>query len=383
MSQAPEFARANPQKGDCVDSSSESDSPLSDGGAAIVAEGTKPASLQEKNAATDLAKRKRKQDAEFKNKLDHIAKNPKLWQSEENRYLREFFNYIDVNRSTYPFSSGDRYDDLSAEPGNGQRKLTQGYIKAIAAYQDTSFVDHPIFYVLECNTIHQDEAFTGFSEKKSPPTKILHLLLADGDGNQMTGRLSSQISDQGKQLKKGVIIRLDLYTELTHHINDHTSRMPFVFILKYSPMDYKGTLPVDKLHDLIPCSNSLPNHYLPPLDNETSTADISDEPVDCCPSNRYCSMHGVSFAVCICQAIPIAKLDLASIKEDCYFATENLDKMTNPHKRNMIYWWYATNIYSICGKKKRKQLPKCLVHNIRRCHPSDEYSGYEQSCNRR
>ena len=43
MSQAPEFARANPQKGDCVDSSSESDSPLSDGGAAIVAEGAKRA----------------------------------------------------------------------------------------------------------------------------------------------------------------------------------------------------------------------------------------------------------------------------------------------------------------------------------------------------
>ena len=55
--------------------------------------------------------------------------------------------------------------------------------------------------------------------------------------------------------------------------------------------------------------------------------------------------------------------------------------MTNPHKRNMIYWWYATNVYSICGKKKRKELPKCLVHKIRQLFPSDEYAGYEMTCN--
>jgi len=48
----------------------------------------------------------------------------------------------------------------------------------------------------------------------------------------------------------------------------------------------------------------------------------------------------------------VHKLDLATIKDDCYFATDEMDKMTNPHKRNMIYWWYATNIYSICSSKK-------------------------------
>eukprot|EP00571_Detonula_confervacea_P008374 CAMPEP_0172328508 /NCGR_PEP_ID=MMETSP1058-20130122/60390_1 /TAXON_ID=83371 /ORGANISM="Detonula confervacea, Strain CCMP 353" /LENGTH=342 /DNA_ID=CAMNT_0013045625 /DNA_START=1319 /DNA_END=2344 /DNA_ORIENTATION=- len=330
-----------PQAGNqCSDpleeSSSDSDLVLSDDDDADLLDGGKAHSLQEKKAAEDLAKRKRKQDEEFENKLDHIAKNPKLWENDENKYLREFFNYVDVNRSKYPFLPGDRYYDQSVKQGNEQVKLTQGYIKAIATSQDTSFAEHPILYVLQVDLIREPPKFTGFSDKQAPSNKITHLLLADGDGNQMTGRLSTHIADQGSQLKRGDIIRLDLYTELTHRINTNTARMPWVFVLKYSPVGYSGTLPVKKMHDPIPCSITLPDsHTSLPKD---TTADVSDEPVECCPSNRYCSMHGVSFPVCICDAVPVHKLDLATIKDDCYFATDEMNKMTNPHKRNMIYW---------------------------------------------
>jgi hypothetical protein len=50
---------------------------------------------------------------------------------------------------------------------------------------------------------------------------------------------------------------------------------------------------------------------------------------------------------------------------DSFFADKNVDKMANNEKRCMIYWWYATNIYSTCGKRKRRQLPNCLVKAIR------------------
>lgn len=66
------------------------------------------------------------------------------------------------------------------------------------------------------------------------------------------------------------------------------------------------------------------------------------------------------------------------VGEDCYFATDEVENKTNSHKRCMIYWWYATNIYSICGKRVRMQLPDCLVNAVRRAYPeaSGQYEGF-------
>ena len=336
-------------------------------------------SEQDKRAADDLAKRKKKQNEEFLNKLNHIRKNPGLWEHEDNKFLREFVNHIECNRGDFPCLPGDSGYAKVVKTSKAQQQLTKGYIKAIAEYRDTGFAEHPILYVLSRETFHEEQTFHGFSNKPAPPTKLTHLRLVDGDGNQMMGRLATEIADQGKQLKEGDVIRLDLYTELTHLLNDKTSKMPFVFIHKYSPLAFRNKPPVDEVYDPISCASVLPLEALPPQKN-SSAPDRSDAPVNCCSSSRYCSMHGVNFICCVCESIPVEKLDLAAIKEDCYFATDKLDEMTNPHKRNMIYWWYATNIYSICGKGKRKELPKCLVHRIRQCHPSDEYSGFEVSC---
>ena len=64
-------------------------------------------SLQEKKAEEDLANRKRKQDAEFENKLNHIISNPRLWHAASNRYLRQFCGTIENNHDTYPYVIGD------------------------------------------------------------------------------------------------------------------------------------------------------------------------------------------------------------------------------------------------------------------------------------
>jgi hypothetical protein len=58
---------------------------------------------------------------------------------------------------------------------------------------------------------------------------------------------------------------------------------------------------------------------------------------------------------------------------------DDLDKMTPSHKRNMLFWWYATNVYNISGKSKRGKLPECLEYAIRLEHPNPDgvrYKGY-------
>ena len=336
---------------------------------------------QEKKADQDLAKRKRKQDLEFENKLKHIISNPTLWGKDSNRYLREFCNTVESNHDLYPHMMGDRDVEIPTNVGE-QYELTKGYIKAISEHKDTTAItSSPVLYVLSRKTEYEDQLFEGFSTKAAPPIKFTHVRLMDGDGNQMYGRFATQISDQGKQLKRdgGDIIRMDIYTEHTHKLNGATSRMPCVFITKYSTVGYRNAPPVDEVHPPIP-ANEHPSNDQPPQ-KKTKSSDTSDDQVDCCPSNRHCSKHGVSFIVCICDSIPVESLDLLSIKEDCYFATDKMEDMPNNHKRNMLYWYYATNIYSICGKGKRKELPKCLVHKIRQCYPSDEYCGYEHHNN--
>jgi hypothetical protein len=92
------------------------------------------------------------------------------------------------------------------------------------------------------------------------------------------------------------------------------------------------------------------------------------------------------FIKCVCEVIPVNQRNLQAIKEDCYFATDNLESMSNSHKRNMIYWWYATNVFSISGKGTRGQLPLCLEYEIRKEFPNPDgvpYKGYKGRHNKK
>jgi len=274
---------------------------------------------------------------------------------------------------------GDSCYKDAVDRGQENKQLTKGYIAALAAHDgDTLPIHYPVLYVLSRETKHEAQTFDGFSaEERAPRVTVTHLHLVDGDGNQMLGRLATHIAHPGRELKKGDIIRLDRYTELMHKINKKTARMPFVLVLKYSPIWFCNEPPVRAVHDPLPCTTAPPNAPPTAKRSKTSNVDVSDSPVDDCSSKRYCSKYGVSFVECVCHSIPVDKLELASIKEDCYFATDDLETMPNNHIRNMIYWWYATNVYSVCGKGKRKELPKCLVHEIRQKYSSEEYAGFE------
>ncbi len=87
--------------------------------------------------------------------------------------------------------------------------------------------------------------------------------------------------------------------------------------------------------------------------------------------SRLCSVYGLNFHHCICDKIPIANQDLTSIMNSCPFATceSAMDLLPN-EKRNMLHWWYATNMFLICGKVKCGLLPDCLVYAIHCEYPN-------------
>ena len=94
--------------------------------------------------------------------------------------------------------------------------------------------------------------------------------------------------------------------------------------------------------------------------------------MECTPANRYCSVYGVGTVVCVCESEAVEKLDPESIHQYCWFADTEVAKMDNGLKRNMLYWWYMTNTYNICGKGCREEVPACLKAAIRKAYPAEE-----------
>ena len=102
----------------------------------------------------------------------------------------------------------------------------------------------------------------------------------------------------------------------------------------------------------------------------------------CFSANRMCALYGLQFGSCVTECIPVTELNLQIVKEDYYFATDPLDEMSSSHKRNMIFWWYATNVYSIAGKGHMARMPPCVKYAIRYAHrnlPGVSYSGYKMA----
>ena len=49
--------------------------------------------------------------------------------------------------------------------------------------------------------------------------------------------------------------------------------------------------------------------------------------------------------------------------------------MSNSNKQNMLYWWYMTNTYNICGKGTHEEPPACLKSAIRKAYTSEWADG--------
>mmetsp|Transcript_25930 Transcript_25930/g.38109 ORF Transcript_25930/g.38109 Transcript_25930/m.38109 type:complete len:370 (-) Transcript_25930:2533-3642(-) len=344
---------------------------------------------QEKKEQKHLAEAKWAYLEQNKHLFQRMESEPAMFQNPEYKFIREFISMVELNRDIFPRRMGDKYYDAFSAPVGEDKgiMLTKGYVTKVAQREDTSaIVEEPILQVVERETRYRGSV--AMKREKNGPTSVqiqfTHLRLCDGDGNIIVGRVVAHLTHEARKLNRGDIIKLPLFTELTHRMG--TSKpMPAVFIAQFEKIGY-AILPQNLKSEPLVCDVSNESYE----SNET----ISDDDVNsgnlqkdvskavCEFPNRLCSINGINMVICICKSRPVESLDLNTLREDCYFANEKVEDMTNSQKRCMIYWWYATNIYSICGKGKRMKLPDCLVKAVRNAYPESngQYVGYCFAC---
>ena len=305
-----------------------------------------------------------------------------LWQRDDFKEVRECIAVIKSDPENYPPLHGDNIPDHTTSRNsetsahnNPPLTLTSDCISRIANYQSFPEDSRPILQVAADPVMKFEESK---HNNKSNHTHITHLRLCDGNKDVMIGRLSMHIAHDGKKLGAGDIIQLESFTPLTYtpsrtSNNPQPHKSPAVVIHTYSIIGYKA-VPI-QLNDPLPCITMTDEQIEEYTINELTGGSVGDDEyeelveVDCTAEHRYCSMYGVSTVVCVCKTDPVEKINLNTVREYCYFATYEIEKMPNSKKRNMLYWWYMTNIYGICGKGNRKDPPACLKAAIRKAYP--------------
>lgn len=153
--------------------------------------------------------------------------------------------------------------------------------------------------------------------------------------------------------------------------------MPIIYIQQYSHVGYKSVR--TDLKEPISVAKGESKKATEEGVEDDAGIPLDAEKIECNANTQLCSIYGVKFQACICNLMPPRDVDLEEVAEDCHFATMPLSKMENHHKRFILYWYYATNVYSITGKGNRKHLPMCLVSAIRERFPEPDgnYTGYK------
>jgi hypothetical protein len=304
-----------------------------------------------------------------------LTVRPSLWPLPQFKEVRECIQVLKTNPEQYSPVLGDCLPDgldhpIGNEPTSEHIALTQKYISDIAEYRDINAELSPILQVVSTKMSYEENKQ---HKKKTNAIHFTHLRLCDGSNDVIVCRLSMHLAHDGNKLRAGDIIQLHFFTPVRYSPSGQQSgpRMPAIVVHTYSKIGYSA-LP-DNLNSPLHCVE-VTNVTLNLESQSTTNSDGGDEfepldDVECTSDNRFCSVHGVSVVLCICETDPVNKINLELVQQYCYFATTEVSKMTNSKKRNMLYWWYMTNHYNICGKGNRKDPPACLKAAIRKAYP--------------
>jgi hypothetical protein len=326
--------------------------------------------------------------------LSVLTKNtsgPEFWLREEYKKIRESMEVLRSNPKAFPPVVGDQLPDGSIFTGADIESYTKmpalstKYIASIAAFAELNFEELPVLQVVSSKM--NTELSTTLKKKTS--IHFTHLRLRDGSNDVITGRLSMHISHEGNKLSDGDIIRLNRFTPITYTPSGHDNpqRSPAIIIHTYAKVGYASVPHI--LNEPLRCPDRSMSDQIEAVLTDAAVGEIYFEDDDgdkesewepsmevtCLPSNRFCSVYGVSTVICICDSDPVDKINLEMVREYCYFATTDVAKMSNSWKRNMLYWWYMTNTYNICGKGTRAEPPACLKNAIRKAYPSERADG--------
>ena len=316
---------------------------------------------------------------DFQQFLTFIENNPECYTAPRLQYLRDFVSLAERFPQTYV--NGDDTMKMPPSMEGMMSTPTKGYVRSLADLDnETETIANPILLVLAVHSYYKKEVST--IPDKPQNIKFTELSLVDGDGEKIHARLNRNLVEIGCcMLKKGDKMRLDLFTPIRFRVNASSPRMPMLFIHKLSRVGSESILDSNIKSRFMSCQRDItPSEPLDSFESEEDYFIINprehDKP-ECTNEKRRCALYGIRFLTCVCDAIPVSKLDLDTIKADCYFATDEITNMEPRHIRNMVYWWYATNVYSIVGKHNIQQLPICLEYEIRKNWPNPDGVPYK------
>jgi hypothetical protein len=335
---------------------------------------------------------------------DLAKQKPAAWLKNDMKPVRHLFQYCLENRENYPFP-GDDIQQLLPEASlqhnerDVKEMLSKDFVMSLVNdtwTYDMDDDDEPTVQILASETKFKKGLLPGRQEN----VKVVNLEVIDGSGKTILARLATTLTDRGVHLKRGHLLKLDLFNHVTIKPNEHSPSTPAILIVKMSVVG-QGPIIFDPNDVTTPYMDEM---AMPDLSNVAASENIPAEatecielgqpgwdddfepppsPIDpCTPSNRLCSMYGVRMTRCVSKKFPVASEDLQGIAPTCYFVNTSVDSMTPSHKRNLLCWSYATNIYTICGKDSRGPLPPCLVYAIRLAYPNPKgipYKGYMPS----
>ena len=315
-------------------------------------------------------------------KLTSDPNKKQLWNKPVFKVVRQEIAVIASHPEIYQPLPGDTLPDnsMAVEIERKRPSLTSNFISDIAKFKEVSegLDASPVMQVVALPSMNLEESSRS---NKSSHIHFTHLRIRDGSNNVMLGRLSMHLAHDGNKLGEGDIIRLISFTPLrfTPRVQDGSPhRLPAVVIHTYTKIDYA---PVPKrLNPPLHCGDmtkeEIEQYNIDSIQfgggvaAEDQYEKLGDKP-ECTAKNRCCSRYGVSMVLCVCESDPVDKVDLDVVRQYCYFATKPVDKMDNGNIRNMLYWWYMTNTYHICGKGRRVPVPSCLLYAIRTAYPSE------------
>lgn len=323
-----------------------------------------------------------KQVAEFVNLLHYLQEKPSLYCRKELEFLREFVDYAEDHRDQFPRRrSIVSVDSSTPVPPNPTPVLpTKGFVLSLANHTfENDSTSRPIVQILDIETSYKDGP-PGHERVKKTVSSII-----DGDGNRMCCHFAVHLTEVSRSLSSGSLIRLNVFSDSCYKETDASPLMPVILVLWYEALG--STDLVVGRNDIetpesepfqTPSDENEPQSVTTPVPTDDENIEpIPDRGLVCTAKDHYCSHFNVYKKVCVCETDPLVNFDLKVIAENCYFVDRPVEEMKPWHKRNLLYWWYATDIYNLCGKYNRGKLPRCLVRMIRMAHPNPRGTPYK------
>ena len=103
-----------------------------------------------------------------------------------------------------------------------------GFVQSLASKTFKNEGVTPIMQVFAIKTSYKDGAPGHERVKKTS------LSMIDGDGNRICARLATHLTEAGRSLEQGSLLRLDLFNEVYYRVNSNTALMPAILILRYT-----------------------------------------------------------------------------------------------------------------------------------------------------